>query len=67
MNNNNPSFVVFYDNDKTGLSMMERIRESTGLRTIHIPEEYYQKDISDFIRDNGKQAAVKLLKQLLEI
>jgi hypothetical protein len=47
---NYPKKYVIFDNDSTGLRMMQRYKEQYGLPYIHLE---LSKDISDSVRDHG--------------
>lgn len=56
--------VVFYDNDRPGMYNMAKIRrQHPELIYTYIPKMYQSKDISDFYKDHGKAATIKLLKE----
>ena len=58
--------VVFYDNDRPGLSNMARIkREHPELIYTFIPKEYGSKDISDFYKDHGRTETLNLIKKFV--
>lgn len=58
------TIVVFYDNDRPGLSNMAKIRkEHPELFYISIPKQYGSKDISDFYRDHGRINTLNLIKR----
>lgn len=60
------NIVVFYDNDRPGLSNMARIRrEHPELIYVSIPKHYSSKDISDFYRDHGRKETLSLIKQFV--
>ena len=58
--------VVFYDNDRPGLSNMARIRkEHPELVYTFIPKKYGSKDISDFYKDHGRTETLNLIKKFV--
>lgn len=60
------NIIVFYDNDRTGLQNMAKIRHKyPELIYIYIPKEYNSKDISDFYKDHGRRETLKLIKSFL--
>lgn len=60
------NIVVFYDNDKSGMYNMAKIREShPELHYVCIPKEYGSKDISDFYRDHGRKETLNLIKSFI--
>jgi len=59
------NIILFYDNDKGGVSGMVKNKNKFGFRCIFIPITYKIKDISDFIKYNNMSKANKLLKKLL--
>lgn len=59
--------VVFYDNDRPGLTNLIKIRKSyPELNYFWIPFKYGVKDISDFYKKNGKDGTIKFLKLYLK-
>lgn len=58
--------IMFYDNDKAGKEFTKKMitlyPELTG---VFIPEEYKEKDISDFIKIHGIDEARSLMKKLI--
>ena len=60
------NIVVFYDNDRSGLYNMAKIRkEHPELIYISIPKKYGSKDISDFYKDYGRKETLNLIKQFI--
>jgi hypothetical protein len=55
-------YVVF-DNDPTGLNMMQKYELEYGIPYIHIP---LSKDVSDSIRDHGASKVKSYIKTLIE-
>lgn len=59
------NIVIFYDNDKPGLEAGIKTSELIGAGNIHIPIEYEQKDISDFIHIHRIEETVRLMNKLI--
>lgn len=58
--------VVLFDNDKTGISFMNKIKkEHPELVYTWIPRKYEAKDISDYYKLNGKNKTLNLIKEFL--
>lgn len=58
--------VVFYDNDETGISFMNRIKKTyPELIYTWIPRHLKSKDISDFYKDNGRKTTLNLIKNFI--
>jgi hypothetical protein len=53
--------LLFMDSDKTGIEANKRLSDKWKLDYIIIPEGYQSKDISDMVKNNGKETAIKLL------
>lgn len=57
--------IVFYDNDKAGMTYSLKMCEMYGLERIYIPNNYNTKDISDFVQkykyNNTKNLLINLL------
>lgn len=60
--NTYPEKYTIFDNDSTGIAMMEKYHLSYGLPYLHIT---LSKDISDSIRDHGAKKVKALVKSLL--
>lgn len=59
--------VVFYDNDRPGLTNLIKIRKNhPELNFFWIPLKYGAKDISDFYKEKGKDETIKFLKNYLK-
>lgn len=59
------NIVVFYDNDEAGLKYGKILSNKIGAGNIYIPEEYKEKDISDFIDIHRYDETQKLMNKLL--
>lgn len=59
------NLIVFYDNDPPGLIYGLRMAELISGGNIHIPLEYKEKDISDFIDIHRIDNTVKLMNKLI--
>lgn len=60
------NIVVFYDNDRSGLYNMAKIRrEHPELVYVCIPKEYGSKDISDFYKNHGRKETLNLIKKFV--
>lgn len=60
------NIVVFYDNDRTGIHNMAKIRENyPEFNYVYIPKKYGSKDISDFYRDHGRKETLNLIKSFI--
>jgi hypothetical protein len=62
--------VVLYDNDYTsednpGQLMASRICEKYALKNVCIPSSYKSKDVSDLIKNHGKEVSSKIINQYL--
>lgn len=58
------NIILFYDNDNAGIAATEQIVEALDIPYIFIPEEYKQKDISDFYKEYGESETASLLTEL---
>lgn len=56
---------LFLDNDKTGKKMSEIISKKYNLLNISIPDQYEEKDLSDYYKKYGKQSAVEILNSMI--
>lgn len=54
--------LINLDNDSTGIASSIRLSERYGLECFFIPDS---KDISDYIKDNGKVKTSKLIKKII--
>lgn len=60
------NIVVFYDNDPPGKLSAERFQaDNAGTAAIFIPDDYAEKDISDFRHIHGAEETQYLMKRLL--
>jgi len=64
--------AVLYDNDFTktdnpGQTIANKVCATYHLLNIVLPSHYKSKDISDFVRDHGKQAALRIIRIQLPI
>jgi 5S rRNA maturation endonuclease (ribonuclease M5) len=59
--------IILYDNDLPGKKYTERIVNKYNLLFTFIPDEYEEKDISDFTKHYGKVKAKDIIKQLIKI
>ena len=58
--------VVLFDNDRTGISFMNKIKkEHPELIYTWIPRKYEAKDISDYYKIYGKNKTLNLIKEFL--
>ena len=57
--------IIFYDNDKTGKSSSKQIVGKYSFKEIFIPNQYSEKDISDFYKTYGKEKTKQILKKIL--
>lgn len=57
--------LVFYDNDEAGIMYGKKFSSEIGSEYIYIPQEYKEKDISDFIARYGIDQTRSLLKELI--
>ena len=58
------NIYVFYDNDLTGISNMNKIRKKFNVKCLWIPKKYGVKDISDFYQRYGKEETLKLINSI---
>lgn len=59
------NIVIFYDNDKAGINYAKILSERISAGMVYIPEEYSEKDISDFIDIHRLDDTVKLMNKLI--
>lgn len=59
--------IVFYDNDPSGKKGALDMHKTYDVPLMEIPISYKSKDISDFIRDYGKEKTYKILQILTDI
>lgn len=60
------NIVVFFDNDETGISFMNKIKKKhPELVYTWLPRHLGAKDISDFYKDNGRKATINLIKEFV--
>lgn len=59
------NIIVFYDNDEPGLKYAAIMAEKLSSSYIHIPTEYQEKDISDFIDAHRYSDTVNLMNKLI--
>lgn len=58
--------IVWYDNDAPGKAYLEKIKkEHPELDYFYIPEEFKEKDFSDFYKKYGKDEATKFLNKYI--
>ena len=58
------NIYVFYDNDLTGISNMNKIRKKFNVKCLWIPKKYGVKDISDFYQRYGQEETLKLINSI---
>lgn len=58
--------VLFMDSDEVGIKRNIKLSEQWNIPYIYIPLEYKSKDISDLIKNMGKDKTKELLKQMLQ-
>ena len=56
--------ILFMDSDKTGIEANKRLSDRWSLRYIIIPEGYKSKDISDMIKNYGKETTLKFMYEI---
>lgn len=66
LNNRFNKILIFYDNDVSGKKGAHLMSETYGASTVEIPMSYKSKDISDFIKDYGKEKTIKILQTLTD-
>lgn len=59
------NIVVLYDSDEAGYKFGNAIADKIGTKAIFIPEEYKDKDISDFVKSNSIEEGVKLINNII--
>ena len=60
------NIVVLFDNDKTGISFMNRLkRKYPDLIYTWIPRHYNAKDISDYYKEYGRKETLHLIKEFV--
>lgn len=57
-----PKKYVIFDNDPTGIRMMQRYKEQYGFPYIHLE---LSKDVSDSVRDHGAQKVKSIITSLM--
>lgn len=58
--------IVWYDNDAPGKAYLEKIKkEHPELDYFYIPEDFKEKDFSDFYKKYGKDEATKFLNEYI--
>lgn len=57
--------VIFYDNDKPGINYARKLSEEIDSDYIYIPEEFFEKDISDYIDSYKIEQTRSLIINLL--
>ena len=58
--------IVWYDNDTPGKAYLEKIKkEHPELDYFYIPEDFKEKDFSDFYKKYGKDEATKFLNKYI--
>lgn len=58
--------IVWYDNDAPGKAYLEKIKkEHPELDYFYIPEDFKEKDFSDFYKKYGKDEATKFLNKYI--
>ena len=58
------NIYVFYDNDLTGISNMNKIRKKFNVKCLWIPKKHGVKDISDFYQRYGQEETLKLINSI---
>lgn len=58
--------ILFYDKDKAGITNSVRLSLKYGFDYILIPNDYKEKDISDFYKEHGKTETINILSKLIE-
>ena len=56
---------IFYDNDNPGINYAKKLSEKRNIPYIHIPLEYKEKDISDFVKSYNLEEGKKLMNKLI--
>lgn len=59
------NIILFYDNDEAGKKATEQIAEDLDMPFIFIPDEYKEKDISDFYKRYGVSETGLMLTNLI--
>lgn len=59
------NIIVFYDNDKIGHKFSNILSNKIGAGNIHIPDNYNEKDISDFVKLYGIREGKELMNSLI--
>jgi len=59
------NIIIFYDNDEPGLKYGQKMAENVSGGYIHIPLEYKEKDISDFIHIHRIDNTIDLMRKLI--
>jgi len=57
--------LIFYDNDDPGIQGAKKVSRKSGNSITYIPQQYNEKDISDFIHSHGILETRKLLNHIL--
>jgi len=60
------NIIIFYDRDKTGIDNSIKLAVKYEFEYMFIPEEYGEKDISDFYRRYGKEETIKILTKKIK-
>lgn len=60
------NIIYFNDSDEAGKKYTEILSKETGYKSIFIPDNYVQKDISDFVEAYNLNEAKRLITTLLE-
>jgi DNA primase len=58
--------ILFYDKDKAGITNSVKLSIKYGFDYILIPNDYKEKDISDFYKEHGKLKTINILSKLIE-
>lgn len=62
--------IIIFDYDEGGIQGAKKLSEKYSIPYKFIPKHYYDlyqiKDISDFIKEFGKESTLKMLKELLD-
>jgi len=59
------NIIGLYDNDAAGKKFSTKFSETYKIPFVEIPLEYGCKDISDYVKEYGKENAINLLKVLI--
>ena len=57
--------LIFFDNDTPGITSAAKYASKYGLQYTHIPEEYLEKDITDYFKKYKKQRTELILNSII--